>query len=185
MANLIYAPMASLDGYIEDANGNFDWAMPDDEVHSYINNMQRTVGTHLYGRRMYETMMGWETDPDLAAASPVYRDFAESWQAADKIVYSTTLETVSTRKTRIERDFEPGAIRQLKAAAEHDISIAGPTLAAHAFKAGLVDQCHLFLAPVIVGGGKRALPRNTRLDLTLLDQRRFANGMVHLHYRVN
>lgn len=184
MAHLIYAPITSLDGYIEDLDGKFDWAAPDEEVHQYINDLQRGVGAYLYGRRMYQTMMGWETEPGLAATSPVTGEFAGIWQAADKIVYSTTLETASTRKTRIERAFDPGAIRQLKAAAEHDIAIAGPTLAAHAFRAGLIDECHLFLAPIIVGGGKQALPDNIRLELELLQERRFGNGMVHLHYRV-
>lgn len=184
MGQLIYAPIASLDGYIEDADGNFDWAMPDDEVHSYINDLQRDIGVHLYGRRMYETMMGWETEPALAEASPIYGDFAALWQAADKIVYSGSLQNVSTRRTRIERNFDAQAIRELKANTGQDISIAGPTLAAHAFRAGLIDECHLFLAPVIVGRGKKALPDDTRVALTLLDERRFGNGMVHLRYRL-
>ena len=183
MANLIYSAISSLDGYIEDPDGNFDWAMPDEEVHSFMNNLERAAHTHLYGRRMYETMTVWETDPNLAAESPLLRDFAEIWQAADKIVYSRTLETISTRKTRLERTFDPEAIRQLKEAVEHDILIGGPELAAHAFRAGLIDECHLFLIPILVGGGKSALPDNLRLELDLLEERRFRNGTVYLHYQ--
>jgi len=183
MANLIYSAISSLDGYIEDRDGNFDWAMPDEEVHRFMNDLERTAHTHLYGRRMYEIMTVWETDPDLAAESPLLRDFAEIWQAADKIVYSRTLETISTRKTQLERTFDPEAIRQLKKAAEHDILIAGPELAAHAIRAGLVDECHLFLTPIIVGGGKSALPGDLRLQLELLEERRFGNGTVYLRYR--
>jgi dihydrofolate reductase len=158
MAHLIYSAISSLDGYIEDTDGNFDWAAPDEEVHGFINNLERTAGTHLYGRRMYETMLVWETDPSFAAESPLLRDFAEIWQAADKIVYSRTLASAPTRKTRIEPGFNPGAIRQLKDALEHDILIGGPELASHVFRAGLIDECHLFLAPVSVGGGKPCLP---------------------------
>lgn len=183
MAHLIYSAITSLDGYIEDTDGKFDWAAPDDEVHSFVNDIERTVGAYLFGRRMYETMMVWETDPNLAAMSPITRDFAEIWQAADKIVYSRTLEAVSTRKTRIERDFDPAAIRQLKAAAGHDISIGGPNLAAHAFRAGLIDEVNLLLAPIIVGGGKQALPDDLRLELELVEERRFGGGMVFLRYR--
>jgi dihydrofolate reductase len=183
MARLIYSAITSFDGYIEDTEGKFDWAMPDEEVHRYINNLERAAGTHLYGRRMYETLMVWETDPGLAAASPILRDFAEIWQAANKIVYSKTLAAVSTRKTRIERDFDPAAIRQLKVGSERDLLIGGPNLAAHAFRAGLIDECHLFLVPILVGGGKPALPDHVRLELTLLDERRFGNGMVYLRYQ--
>ena len=183
MANLIYSAIMSLDGYIADKDGNFDWAMPDEEVHSFMNDLERTVGTYLFGRQMYETMAVWETDPSLAADSALMRDFAEMWQAADKIVYSKTLGAVSTSKTRIERNFDPEAVRQLKATTERNIIIGGPNLAAHAFRAGLVDQCHLFLVPIIVGGGKQALPDNLRLELKLLDECRFSNGMVYLHYR--
>jgi dihydrofolate reductase len=183
MAQLIYSAISSLDGYIEDTDGKFDWAMPDEEVHRFINNLERGAGTHLYGRRMYETLMVWETDPNLAAESPLMRDFAEIWQAANKIVYSRTLKAVSTRKTRIEQNFDPEAIRQLKAASEHDILIGGPELAAHAFRAGLIDECHLFLIPILVGGGKSALPDNMRLELELLAERRFGNGTVYLRYR--
>jgi len=184
MAHLIYSAISSLDGYIEDPDGRFDWAMPDEAVHSFINDLERAVGTYLYGRRMYETMTVWETDPDLAAESPLLRDFAEMWQAANKIVYSKTLAAVSTRKTQLERNFDPEAIRQLKAAAEHDLAIGGPDLAAHAFRAELIDECHLFLTPIVVGGGKQSLPNNVRMELELLDERRFGNGMVFLRYRV-
>jgi dihydrofolate reductase len=183
MAKLIYSAIMSLDGYIEDRDGKFDWAVPDEVVHKFINNLERTASTHLYGRRMYETMMGWETDPSLAAESPILRDFAEIWQAADKIVYSKTLRAVSTTRTRLERDFDPEVVRQLKATARQDILIGGPELASQAFRAGLVDQCHLFLAPVVVGGGKQCFPNHIRLELELLQERRFANGMVYLHYR--
>jgi dihydrofolate reductase len=184
MAHLIYLAITSIDGYTEDADGKFDWAAPDEEVHRFINDLVRAARTYLYGRRMYETMMAWETDPNLTSASPIMGDFAEIWQAADKIVYSRTLENVSTRKTRVERDFDPEAIRKLKAPAGQDILIGGPNLAAHAFKAGLIDECHLLLAPAIVGGGKRTLPINVYLELDLLEARRFVNGMVYLRYLV-
>jgi dihydrofolate reductase len=183
VAKLIYSAIASLDGYVADVNGNFDWAVPDEEVHSFINDLERPVGTYLYGRRMYETMVGWETDPTLADQSPLMRDFAEIWQAADKIVYSKTLEAVSTSRTWIERDFDPEAVRQIKALAGRDLIVGGPELAAQAIKAGLVDEWHLFVAPVVVGGGKRSLPDNVRLKLELLDERRFDSGMVYLYYR--
>ena len=183
MAKLIYSAIASLDGYVADEDGNFDWAVPDEEVHAFINDLDRPVGTYLYGRRMYETMAGWETDPTLADQSHLMRDFAQIWQAADKIVYSKTLEVVSTARTRIERDFNPEAIRQMKALAGRDLAVGGPELAALAFKAGLVEVCHLFLAPMVVGGGKRSLPKDVRLKLELLDEHSFGNGMVYLHYR--
>jgi dihydrofolate reductase len=183
MARLIYSAISSLDGYTEDMEGNFDWAAPDEEVHRFINNLERTAGTYLYGRRMYETLMVWETDPNLAADSPITRDFAEIWQAANKIVYSRTLQAASTRKTQLERNFDPEAIRQLKETVEQDILIGGPELAAHAFRAGLIDECHLFLTPIIVGGGKQCLPDNVRLELELLEERRFGNGVVFLRYR--
>jgi len=182
MARLIYSALVSLDGYIEDMEGNFDWAAPDEELHRFINNLERTAGTHLYGRRMYETLMVWETDPSLAADSPITRDFAEIWQAADKIVYSRTLQTVSTRNTQLERNFDPEALRQLKETVEHDILIGGPELAAHAFRAGLIDECQLFITPIIVGGGKPAIPDNIRLELELVEERRFGNGVVFLRY---
>jgi dihydrofolate reductase len=183
MANLIYVANTSLDGYTEDKDGKFDWTEPSDEYFRFITNLVRATRTHLYGRRMYESMMVWETDPHLAAGSPLRRDFAEVWQTADKIVYSRTLETISTRKTQLERTFDPETIRQLKEAVEHDILIGGPELAAHAFRAGLIDECHLFVIPILVGGGKSALPDNVRLELELLEERRFANGTVFLRYR--
>jgi dihydrofolate reductase len=181
MARLIYSAITSLDGYVADVDGKFDWAAPDDEVHAFVNDLERPVGTYLYGRRMYEVMAGWET---LEDEQPVARDFAEIWRAADKIVYSRTLATVSTARTRIEREFDPEAVRQLKAQAGRDITVGGPDLAAQAIKAGLVDELHLFLTPVVVGGGKRALPDGAFVKLELLDERRFGNGVVHLHYRI-
>jgi len=184
MAHLIYTAITSLDGFIEDRDGSFDWAMPSEEVHRFINNLERTVGTYLLGRRMYETMMVWETDPNLAADSPVTEEYAQIWQAATKIVYSKTLATVSTRNTQIERNFDPEAIKQLKKVALHDISIGGPELAAHAFRSGLIDEYHLFLTQVILGGGKPSMPNNVRLELELLEERRFGNGMVYLHYQI-
>jgi dihydrofolate reductase len=183
MAKLIYSAIASLDGYVADEDGNFDWAVPDEEVHAFINDLDRPVGTYLYGRRMYETMVGWETDHTLADQSLLMRDFAEIWQAADKIVYSKTLEAVSTARTRIERDFDPEAVRQMKAHARRNLIVGGPELAAQAFKAGLVDELHLFIAPMVVGGGKRSLPNDVRLNLELLDERHFGSGMVYLYYR--
>jgi len=183
MARLIYATNCSLDGYIEDPEGKFDWTEPDDEVHKYINDLMRPIGTHLYGRRLYETMMVWETDPSLAASSPVTRDFAELWLAAEKIVYSRTLKAASTRRTRIEHDFVPSAVKDLKLAANAEILIGGSELAAHAFRAGLVDECHLFIHPIILGGGKPALPSDVRLELELLQERRFGSGAVYLRHR--
>lgn len=179
MAKLIYSTIASLDGYVADEDGNFDWAAPDEEVHAAVNELARPIGTHLHGRRMYETMVAWET-MDLADEPSVVRDFAEIWRLADKVVYSRTLEAASSVRTRIERDFDPGAIRRMKAAAERDISIGGPDLAAQAFEAGLVDECHLLIAPVLVGGGKRSLPDGVHLKLELLGLRRFGSGMVLL-----
>jgi dihydrofolate reductase len=182
MADLIYSVITSLDGYISDKEGNFDWAEPDEEVHSFVNQLERPVGTYLYGRRMYETMAVWETlqthdQPAFIA------EFADIWRAADKVVYSSTLGSASTPRTRLESKFEPEAVRRLKESSPRDITIAGPTLAAHAFRAGLVDVCQLLIAPVLVGDGKNAFPGGVRLNLTLHDERRFANGMVFLHYR--
>ena len=181
MANLIYIAIASLDGYIEDEEGKFDWAAPDEEVHAFVNDLERPVGTHLYGRRMYETMVYWETDDDQA---PVARDYAEIWRAAEKVVYSRKLQTVSSERTRIEREFDAAAIRRLKESSRSDISIGGAELAGQAIAEGLVDECHLFLGPVLVGGGKRALPASVRAELKLLDHRRFRSGVVYLHYRL-
>jgi dihydrofolate reductase len=183
VAKLIYSAITSLDGYVADADGNFNWAVPDEEVHTFINDIERPVGTYLYGRRMYEVMVGWETAHTLADRPHFMLDFAEIWQAADKIVYSKTLETVSSARTRIERDFDPEAVRQMKARAGRDILVGGPALAAQAINAGLVDEWHLFVAPIVVGGGKQSLPDNVRLQLELVDERRFGNGMVYLHYR--
>jgi dihydrofolate reductase len=181
VAKLIYSAIASLDGYIEDEEGKFDWAEPDDEVHAFVNDLARPVGTYLYGRRMYDVLVAWETF-DLADQPPFIQDFAQIWRAADKIVYSRTLESASSARTRIEQEFDPEAVRQLKASAERDLAIGGPELAAEAFKAGLVDECHLFLTPIVVGGGKQALPDNVRVPLHLLDERRFGNGVVYLRY---
>jgi dihydrofolate reductase len=183
VAKLIYSAISSLDGYVADEDGNFDWAVPDEEVHAFINDLDRPVGTYLYGRRMYETMVGWETDPTLADRSPLMRDFAQIWRAADKIVYSRTLERVISARTRIERDFDPEAVRRMKAAAGRDLIVGGPDLAAHAIKAGLVDEWHLFVTPIVVGGGKRSIPDNVRVKLELLDERRFKGGVVYLYYR--
>jgi dihydrofolate reductase len=181
---LIYAAIASLDGYIEDAQGNFDWAQPDEEVHAFVNDLQRTIGTCLYGRRLYETMAFWEQLPEPATQPSVMRDFAAIWQGADKVVYSRTLQGPTTAKTRLEREFDPAEVARMKAAANADISIGGAQLATHAFAAELIDECQLFLVPVIVGGGKRAMPTGPRMDLQLLEQRRFTNGTVYLRYRV-
>src|SRR5215211_2006703 len=182
MAKLIYSALTSLDGYLADEEGNFDWAMPDEEVHTFINDLERPVGTHLYGRRMYETMVYWETAHTVADL-PVEQDFAQIWRAADKIVYSKTLRAVSTARTQMERDFDPEAVRQMKVSAGQDMDVGGPELAAQAFKAGLVDELHLFVTPIMVGGGKRSLPNDVRLKLELIDERRFSSGMVYLHYR--
>ena len=183
MAKLIFSAIASLDGYIEDEGGKFDWAEPDEEVHAFVNDLERPVGTYLYGRRMYETMVAWETVNLADQPPPFIGEFAEIWRAADKIVFSKTLKAVSSARTRIEHDFDPEAVRQMKATAERDITVGGPDLAARAFKAGLVEECHLFVAPIVVGGGKQSLPDNVRLQLELLGERRFGNGMVHLRYR--
>ncbi len=182
-AKLTYTVITSLDGYVEDENGNFDWAEPDEEVHAFVNDAERPAGTHLYGRRLYEVMVYWETALSLVDQPPVVQDYAQIWQAADKIVYSKTLDTVSSARTRIERDFDPEAIRQMKASAERDITVGGPDLAAQAINAGLVDEYHLFVVPVVVGNGKPSLPDNVRVSLELRDVRRFDSGVVHLHYR--
>ena len=183
MGKLIYSAITSLDGHISDVDGNFDWAEPDAEVHAFVNDLERPVGTHLYGRRMYETMRFWETGGTDAGEPPEMHDYAEIWRAAEKIVYSTTLEEVSSARTRIERAFEPDAVRRLKAQSDRDLGIGGPHLAAHALRAGLVDEYHLFVAPIVVGGGTAALPDGLRLELELLDERRFANGTLYLRYR--
>jgi dihydrofolate reductase len=184
VAKLIYSTIASLDGYVADDHGNFDWAAPDEELHSFVNDLERPVGCHLYGRRMYEVMVAWETMPSEPDESPVMEDYAEIWRAAEKIVYSTTLHAVSSARTRIERSFEPSEVQRLKAGAERDIALGGPNLAGQALNAGLVDECHLFVVPIVVGGGTAAFPSGVRLPLELLAERRFGNGVVHLHYRL-
>ncbi len=183
MAKLIYSAITSLDGYVADEDGNFDWAAPDEEVHAFVNDLERPVGTYLYGRRMYETMVYWETAHTLPDQRPVSRDYTEIWQAADKVVYSTTLETPSSERTRIEREFDPEAVRQMKASSERDLTVGGPDLAGQALRAGLVDECQLFVSPIAVGGGNPSLPEDVRLELELLDERRFGSGMVYLRYR--
>jgi dihydrofolate reductase len=182
MAKLIYSSIASLDGYVADEHGNFDWAAPDDEVHAFVNELERPVGTYLYGRRMYDVMVAWET-MSTEGQPAVIRDYAAIWRETDKIVYSTTLGTPASARTQIERSFDPDVVRQLKTKAARDLSVGGPGLAAHALAAGLVDECHLFVTPVIVGGGTRSLPQGLRLDLELMEERRFGNGTVYLHYR--
>jgi dihydrofolate reductase len=184
VAKLIYSAIASLDGYVEDATGNFDWAAPDEEVHTFVNDLERSAGTYLYGRRMYETMRFWESASDPIVQPTFAQDFATIWQAADKIVYSRTLQAASTARTRIERHFDPEAVRHLKATAGRDLTVGGAELAAQAIEAGLVDEYGLIVVPVIVGGGKRWLPESgLRVDLELEDQRRFRNGTVYLQYR--
>ena len=185
MAKLIYSAITSLDGYVEDGEGEFDWAAPDDEVHAFVNDLERPIGTYLYGRRMYETMVFWETAGTGVAQPAVIRDFAEIWRAAEKIVYSRTLQTASSARTRIERDFDPDAVRRLKETSKADITIGGAELAGQALALGLVDECRLFLGPIVVGAGKRALPENIRAQLELLDERRFRNGVVHLRCGVS
>jgi dihydrofolate reductase len=184
VAKLIYSAIASLDGYVEDTDGGFAWAAPDEEVHAFVNDLERPIGTYLYGRRMYETMVYWETAGTGDDEHPVARDFAEIWRGAEKVVYSRTLQTPSSARTRIERDFDPAAIRRLKESSARDISVGGAQLAGEAMAAGLVDECHLFLGPIVIGGGKRALPDDVRVRLELLDEHRFRSGVVHLHYGV-
>ena len=183
MAKLLYSVLASLDGYVEDTGGKFDWAAPDAEVHAFVNELERPVGTHLYGRRMYETMRFWEDPPELDSQPAHIQEYAAIWQAADKVVYSRTLRAASTARTRIEPEFEAEVVRRLKAETAGEVGIGGPELAAQAIAAGLVDEYHLFLVPVLVGGGKPALPDGVRADLELVDERRFGNGTVYLRYR--
>jgi dihydrofolate reductase len=184
VAKLVYSAIASLDGYVADQEGKFDWAAPDEEVHGFVNDLERPIGTYLYGRRMYDVMKFWETGGTEPYQPSVMRDFAELWRAADKVVYSRTLAEAATSKTRLVRDFAAEPVRELKATAGRDISVGGPQLAAQAFRLGLVDECHLLLAPVVIGGGTPALPDGVRADLELVSERRFAAGVVHLHYRV-
>jgi dihydrofolate reductase len=183
VGKLIYSAITSIDGYVSDEDGKFDWAEPDEEVHTFVNDLERPVGTYLFGRRMYEVMAYWENSDTLADQPPYILDFAQIWQAAEKIVYSKSLEKISTARTRIERDFDPEAVRQMKTATGPDLLVGGPNLAAQAITAGLIDELHLFVAPIVVGGGTQSLPDNVRLKLELLDERRFGNGMVYVRYR--
>jgi dihydrofolate reductase len=183
MARLIYSAIASADGYVEDAEGSFDWAAPDEELHCFVNDLERPVGTYLYGRRMYQTMLYWETAHTVPGQPPSVREFTGIWQAADKIVFSKTLASVPGARTRIEPNFDPDMVRQLKSVTEHDMTVGGADLAGQAIKAGLVDELQLFLVPLVVGGGKRALPNGVRTDLELQDTQRFASGAVYLKYR--
>jgi dihydrofolate reductase len=184
MAKLIYTAIGSLDGYVADLDGNFDWSMPSEEVHRFVNELERDIGTYLLGRRMYEVMRYWDTAPTGNGDQSAEQEFANLWQATDKIIYSRSLQEVSTGRTRLEREFEPEAIEQLKAQATRNIAVSGPTLAAEALRHGLVDEIHLFLSPIVIGGGTPALPDNLRLPLELLEERRFSNGVVYLHYQV-
>ena len=184
MAKLIYVTNVSLDGYIEDEHGSFDWTPPEDNFFVFITDLMRPVGTYLYGRRLFDLMAVWETDPALAAQSELLADFANVWQAADKVVYSTTLDAVSTAKTRLERDFDPASVRAMKTSATSDLTVGGAHLAAQAFKAGLVDECHLFIHPVLLGGGKPTLPSDIRVELELLDDRQLSKGVVYLRYGI-
>jgi dihydrofolate reductase len=184
MAKLIYSAICSLDGYVADADGNFDWSAPDEEVHRFVNELERPIGTHLYGRRLYEVMRYWETAPTGNGNPSAEQEYAQIWQSTDKIVYSTSLRSPTTARTKIEPEFDPEAIEQLKATAARDLAIGGATLASGVLRSGLVDECHLFLSPIVVGAGTAALPDEIRIELELLDERRFGNGVVHLHYRV-
>jgi dihydrofolate reductase len=183
VAKLIYSAITSLDGYVADREGKWDWSVPDDEVHAAVNDLERTTGTYLLGRRMYDVLVAWET-MDLEGKAAVLRDYQGIWRDTDKVVYSRTLEVPSSARTRIEREFGPDAVREMKEAAERDLSVGGPELAAQALAAGLVDEIHLFVNPIAVGGGTRSLPEDSVVRLELLDERRFGSGVVHLHYRV-
>jgi len=184
LAKLICTAITSLDGYVADEAGSFDWSVPDEEVHAFINDLERPIGTYLYGRRLYEVMVAWETIDTGPDQEPVMRDFAAVWRAAEKVVYSRTLETVTSARTRIERVFDPDKVRRMKATAGRDITVGGPELAAQALEAGLVDECQVFVSPMVVGGGKQFLPDGLRVKLELLDERRFGNGVVYLRYGV-
>ena len=183
MAKLVYLAITSLDGYVADEHDKFDWAAPDEEVHGFINDLERAVGSYLYGRRMYDVMVAWETPHTFPEQSPTISEFAAMWQAADKVVYSRSLQTVASSRTRIERTFSPDVVRRMKASAERDISVGGPDLAAQAIKAGLVDEYCLFVTPIVVGGGIQALPDGVRLELDLVEIRRFGSGVIYLRYR--
>jgi dihydrofolate reductase len=184
MTRLIYSAITSLDGYVADEQGDFSWARPDEEVHSFVNDLERPIGTYLYGRRMYEVMRFWEDPEGLAEASAHIRDYAKIWQTADKVVYSSSLESATTARTRLEREFDPAAVGEIKSTAASDLSVGGSSLAAEALRAGLVDELHQFVNPVIVGGGTGWLPGDIRLKLELLDEHRFNGGVVYLRYRV-
>ncbi len=184
MAKLIYVSNVSVDGFVEDEHGSFEWTAPSDDVFAYVTDLVRPIGTHLYGRRMYETMAVWETDPALAARSELMADFAHVWRAADKIVYSSTLDALHTARSRLERRFDPGSVRGMKAGASRDLTVGGADLASHVFRAGLVDECHFFLHPVVVGRGKPSLPGELRAQLELLDERRFDSGVVYVRYAI-
>jgi dihydrofolate reductase len=183
-ANLIYSALTSLDGFVADENGNFDWAAPDEEVHAFVNDLERPAGTYLLGRRMYDVLAVWDSEDIAVGQPPVIGDYAAIWRAADKIVYSRSLESVSAARTRIERVFEPEAVRSLKAGAARDLSIGGPELAAQALRAGLVDEVRFFLNPIVIGRGNPSLPTDLRVPLRLLDERRFGNGVVYVRYHV-
>jgi dihydrofolate reductase len=180
-AKLIFSAIASLDGYVADEDGKWDWSMPDHEVHEFVNDLERPIGTHLYGRRMYEVLSAWET---LESDEPLLQDYAQIWRGTDKVVFSKTLDGIKSKRTWLERDFDPAVVAKMKATSAKDIAIGGPELAAVALRAGIVDEIHLLLSPVVVGGGKAALPAELRLELELLSTQRFGNGVVHLHYRV-
>lgn len=182
MGRMLYTVIASLDGYLADESGDFDWAAPGEEAHAFINDMERSVDTHLFGRRMYEVMRSWETVSDEPDQPPVMLDFARQWLDTDKVVYSRTLEEATTARTRIEREFDPAEVARLKEAAPGDLSVGGPGLARHAFAAGLVDECRVFLVPALVGGGKQAFPAGVRLGLDLVEERRFDDGMTYARY---
>jgi dihydrofolate reductase len=183
MAHLVYSVIASLDGYVADESGRFDWAAPAPDVHRAVNELEARVGTYLYGRRMYEVMAVWQDLPGLEQASAVEQDYAAIWKSADKVVYSTTLESVATPRTRLERNFDSRAVRTLVSDLDRDVSIGGPTLASHALRDGIVDEIHVFALPVVVGGGRSCWPAGVRLPLDLVGERRFADGTVHVHYR--
>jgi dihydrofolate reductase len=186
MGKLIYSVITSLDGYVADEGGNFDWAEPDEEVHRFVNDLERPVGTYLYGRKMYEVMQFWETAPTTTAKDPsAMADYADVWKGADKVVYSTTLTAATTERTRVERSFDAEGVRKMKESATRDISVGGPHLAVHAIEAGLVDEIHMFLNPIVVGGGNAALPDGVVVKLELLDEHRFGNGVVYLRYRTS
>jgi len=183
MAKLVYVTNTSLDGYMEDLDGDINWGTPDEEYFGFINDIERGIGTNLYGRRMYEAMVYWETAP-MAGQSHWIAEFTESWRSSAKIVFSRSLTSVSSARTTLEREFDVDAIRQLKESASLDLTVGGAEIAARAFRAGLVDECHLFFWPVVLGGGKGALPEGARFTLELVDQNRLRSGIAHLHYRV-